>query len=194
MIKDAFILDLNLLNEQNLSYHEFILLIKIKYNQSIQGLEGFLKELENKLFIKITDSEIILREKGNLILELITLENYNLKDSKKIKKSSRLINNELSSFIKEYRNLWKGLKPGSMGNEEACKEKMFRWMKENPEKTKEDIMRAARIYINSVSDYNYLQQADYFIYKKEGPYENSRLSNFIDEEETPAEGWTSQIR
>ena len=68
-------------------------------------------------------------------------------------------------FVKEYRNLWKGLKPGSMGHEQGVKDKLFRWMQSNTEYSKEDIIRAAKLYIKSLDNYTYLQQADYFVYK-----------------------------
>lgn len=190
----AFILDFNLLAEQNLSIDEYLVLIHLENDIIYNNSNRILDSLQDKSFIKkITNEKIILREKGKLLLELITIENIDSVKNKKItKKSSRVINQDLEHFVKDYRNLWKGLKPGSMGSEQGCKDKLFRWMQNNPEYSKEDILKAAKIYINSLDNYVYLQQADYFIYKKDLNGESSRLSAFIDEIEKK-EDWTSNI-
>jgi hypothetical protein len=189
----AFILDFNLLAEHNLSINEFLVLIHLNdvlYNNSM----NVLKPLEEKQFIKILgDEKVILREKGKLLLELISIEKISSNNKIKIVKSDRLINNELNSFINDFRNKFKGLKPGSMGSESACKLKMFRWMKENPQYTPEQILNATEIYIKSLNNYQYLQQADYFIYKKEGKDEQSKLSAFIDEIAIE-EDWTTTLK
>lgn len=197
MKDNAFILDFNLLAEQNLSIEEFITLIHLKneiiYNNSLNHL----KPLEEKQFIKIlSNEEPILREKGKIFLELISIDKIkSVENKKEIKKSDRLLLSEVNSFIKEFREKWKGLKPGSMGSLSACKIKMIRWMKENPEYTPDQIMKAADIYIKSLNNNTYLQRADYFIYKKEGLDEHSRLSSFIDELDFYVEDdWTSQLK
>lgn len=191
----AFIIDFNLLAEQNLSIDEYLILIYLSNNIIYNNSLNVLKPLEEKQFIKIiTNEKILLREKGKIFLELISIENININSPKKIlKKSSRIINLELDELTKEYRNLWKGLKPGSMGSEQACKDKLYRWMHNNPSYNKNDILNAAKKYINSVDNFNYLQQADYFIYKKDLNGESSRLSAFIDENDIIQDNWTSQI-
>jgi hypothetical protein len=189
----AFILDFNLLAEHNLSIEEFLVLIHLNdelYNNST----NVLKPLEEKQFVKIiSDEKVILREKGKLLLELISIEKISSSNKKRIVKSDRLVNVELNSFINDFRNKFKGLKPGSMGSESACKLKMFRWMKENPQYTPEQILNATEIYIKSLNNYQYLQQADYFIYKKEGKDEQSKLSAFIDEISVD-DDWTTTLK
>ena len=189
----AFILDFNLLAEHNLSIDEFLVLIHLDdelYNNST----NVLKPLEEKQFIKIISNEkVILREKGKLLLELISIEKISSSNKKRIVKSDRLVNSELNSFINDFRNKFKGLKPGSMGSESACKLKMFRWMKENPQYTPEQILNATEIYVKSLNNYQYLQQADYFIYKKEGKDEQSKLSAFIDEISVD-DDWTTNLK
>lgn len=201
-MKEAFILDLNFLKEQNLSVIEFITLLElngIDVDLNLIDVETeiyILEELQKKQFIKIiTYSEVILREKSKLLLDFLSIEsNYsNYKDKKIIKKSNRVINEGFDEFIEEYRNLWKGLKVGSMGSPMACKEKMLRWMGENPNYSKEDILKAAKIYINSLNNYQYLQAAHYFIYKKDGKEEDSRLSAFIEEKEVDNTDWTTKL-
>ena len=191
----AFILDFNLIYEQNLSIDEYLVLIHLQDDIIYNNSNLVLTSLQDKGFIKIiTNEKIILREKGTLFLDLISIDSINsAKDKKITKKSSRSINSDLDVLAKEYRMLWKGLKPGSMGSEQGCKEKLFRWMKNNPDYSKEDIIKAAKIYINSLDNYTFLQQADYFIYKKDAYGESSRLSAFIDDISKPIDDWTSQI-
>ena len=190
----AYIIDFSLLAEQNLSIEEFLVLIHLDdelYNNSMRVL----KPLEEKQFIKIiNDEKIILREKGKLFIELISIEKLSsTKNNKQTVKSDRLINVELDSFINDFRNKFKGLKPGSMGSEASCKMKMYRWMKENPSYTPEQILKAADIYIKSLNNYQYLQRADYFIYKKDGKEESSGLAAYIDEIEVD-DDWTTNLK
>lgn len=199
-MKEAFILDLNFLKEQNLSVIEFITLLQL--NEIDTGLQldlDILHNLQEKQFVKLIidkfGTNTIIREKSKLLLDFLSIENSysDYKEKKIIKKSNRVINEGFDEFIEEYRNLWKGLKVGSMGSPNACKEKMERWMKENPNYTKEDILKAARIYINSLNNYQYLQAAHYFIYKKDGKEEDSRLSAFVEEKEVDNTDWTTKL-
>lgn len=190
----AIILDFNILAEENLSVEEFISLYYL-YNNI--NSDKFLEDLQEKGFIKIIQDEknnIILREKAKLLIEFLEIESLNsVKKEKVIKKSKRIVTQEVLEFVDEFRNKWKGLKPGSMGSFESCKEKLMRWMLNNPTYSKEQILKAVDIYINSLTNLQYLQQADYFIYKKEGKDEHSRLSAFVDETEIIQEGWTSKL-
>ena len=201
-MKEAFILDLNFLKEQNLSVIEFVTLLKLNGSNIDLVLIEFeseiyiLEKLQEKQFIKIiTYSEVILREKSKLLLDFLSIESSysDYKSKKVVKKSTRIISEGFDEFIEDYRKLWKGLKPGSMGSENACKEKMLRWMGENPNYSKEDILKAARIYINSLNNYQYLQAAHYFIYKKDGKEEDSRLSAFVEEKEVDNTDWTVKL-
>ena len=199
-MKEAFILDLNFLKEQNLSVIEFITLLQL--NEIDTGLQldlDILHNLQEKQFVKLIidkfGTNTIIREKSKLLLDFLSIESSysDYKSKKVVKKSTRTISEGFDEFIEEYRNLWKGLKVGSMGSPGACKEKMLRWMGENPNYTKEDILKAAKIYINSLNNYQYLQAAHYFIYKKDGKEEDSRLSAFINETESDNTDWTVKL-
>jgi len=151
-MKEAFILDLNFLKEQNLSIIEFVTLLQVSGIEISFFLNNeILNSLQNKQFIKRIQDNFgtvnILREKSKLLLDFLSIESSysDYKEKKIIKKSNRVINEGFDEFIEEYRNLWKGLKVGSMGSPIACKEKMLRWMGENPNYTKEDILKAAKI-------------------------------------------------
>ena len=192
----AFILDLNFLKEQNLSVIEFVVLLQLNGIETNMTFDNIvLNELQDKQFIKLINKEVIVREKTKLLIDFLSIESSysDYKEKKIIKKSNRIINEGFDEFIEEYRKLWKGLKLGSMGSPMACKEKMLRWMGENPNYTKEDILKAAKIYINSLNNYQYLQAAHYFIYKKDGKEEDSRLSAFIEEKEVDNTDWTTKL-
>ena len=199
-MKEAFILDLNFLKEQNLSVIEFVTLLQL--NEIDTGLQldlDILHNLQEKQFVKLIidkfGTNTIIREKSKLLLDFLSIESSysDYKSKKVVKKSTRTISEGFDEFIEEYRNLWKGLKVGSMGSPMACKEKMLRWMGENPNYSKEDILKAAKIYINSLNNYQYLQAAHYFIYKKDGKEEDSRLSAFINETESDNTDWTIKL-
>ena len=199
-MKEAFILDLNFLKEQNLSVIEFITLLQL--NEIDTGLQldlDILHNLQEKQFVKLIidkfGTNTIIREKSKLLLDFLSIESSysDYKSKKVVKKSTRIISEGFDEFIEEYRNLWKGLKSGAMGSPNACKEKMLRWMGENPNYTKEDILKAAKIYINSLNNYQYLQAAHYFIYKKDGKEEDSRLSAFVEEKEVDNTDWTVKL-
>lgn len=199
-MKEAFILDLNFLKEQNLSVIEFITLLQL--NEIDTGLQldlDILHNLQEKQFVKLIidkfGTNTIIREKSKLLLDFLSIESSysDYKSKKVVKKSTRTISEGFDEFIEEYRNLWKGLKSGAMGSPNACKEKMLRWMGENPNYTKEDILKAAKIYINSLNNYQYLQAAHYFIYKKDGKEEDSRLSAFVEEKEVDNTDWTVKL-
>ena len=199
-MKEAFILDLNFLKEQNLSIIEFVTLLQL--NEIDTGLQldlDILHNLQEKQFVKLIidkfGTNTIIREKSKLLLDFLSIESSysDYKSKKVVKKSTRIISEGFDEFIEDYRNLWKGLKVGSMGSPNACKEKMLRWMGENPNYTKEDILKAAKIYINSLNNYQYLQAAHYFIYKKDGKEEDSRLSAFIEEKEVDNTDWTTKL-
>lgn len=199
MKENAYILDINLIKEQNLSIDEFVVLIHLDNDLTRKNSLEHLKSLEQKQFIKLPtkdEEKIILREKAKLFIEFISIEGLNsIKNKKIVKKSNRAINEGLEAFIPKYRSLWKGLKPGSMGSENGCKEKLIKWMLDNPKYSLEDILKASEIYIRSVENLQFLQAADYFIYKKDANGVSSRLSAFIDEigQDLPEENWTTKL-
>jgi hypothetical protein len=206
------ILDVKVLAENNLSINEFLCLLKIYFSELNENIDYddlyfHYQSLESKKFIKITIKEenerkeikYILREKSKVLIEnSFTDKTVSVKkDSIKKKLSQRYINEAVENGIDEYRKQWQGLKPGSMGSPKSCKDKLKRWMLENPEYTFENILKAVSIYINQFNgDYRFLQQADYFIFKRDGKEESSRLSAFIDEIDLVGnknENWTNTL-
>jgi hypothetical protein len=91
----------------------------------------------------------------------------------------------VSSNIDSYRSLFRGIKPGSLGNKQDCVSKMIRWMYTNPSYTFNDILNKTNSFIQIKLARNegiFIPQADYFIYKVVNGEEKSTLSTIIDEE------------
>lgn len=197
---NSLILNFDVLKEQELEIEEFLKLYSIYSKQTIMLVpEGIdLEKLESKLFIKLIDNKIYLREKAIKLIEFLSIESdisFNT-NKKEIKKSKRVISSEIEERIHEFRDKWRGLKTGSMGSEKACKEKLNRWMKENPNYSFEQILKAVDLYLNTEgTNLRYLQRADYFIFKQENSKEEvSRLSAFIDEiDNNSVQDWTSNL-
>lgn len=197
----SLIIDFKLLEELEIKVQHLLILYNTYIEQIIFDIviNDELEYLEKKRYIKIVDNNIILRQSSIDLIELLTVDNNNSfsKGKKIVKKSSRVVNNEIDNRIAEYRNLWRGLKPGSMGSLQSCKDKMTRWMKCNPEYSFDDIINAAKLYLRTEGmNVRFLQRADYFIYKQENNREeSSRLSAFIDEigDNDSIEDWTSTL-
>lgn len=82
--------------------------------------------------------------------------------------SEEVAESYVSHWIDEYRGLFKGKKIGAMGDRATCLKNMIRFMAEYDQYSKDDILKAAKLYIQSCSpSYRYLKQADYFISKQE---------------------------
>lgn len=75
---------------------------------------------------------------------------------------------EIDDWVKkEYRILFKGKKAGAMGDIGMCVQKMAVFLVVYPEYTKEDVLDAARKYVDSFGNNpTYMRQADYFIFKE----------------------------
>lgn len=200
-MKRSLILDFNVLKEIDITVEEFLFLYYISEQKEVNTQFVDLIKLQNNQFIKIRQNEktteYYLREKSIKLIEFLSVEidNSYSAEEKNIRKSDRVIQEEMVKRLPEFREKWKGLKPGSMGSLKSCKLKLTRWMKENPEYNFDDILRAADIYLATFDgNYTYLQRADYFIFKQENNREeSSRLSAYVDEIDIPTDEWTSSI-
>ena len=184
--EEILIVDLVLLSEYDISINEMLAILKIHREDDLKfddtGVDYSI--LQDKKFIKIIKSTdevaYILRQRAIDFIEIVEKGSLKVMIKRKTKKA---VNVDLLTRLPEFRAQWKGLKVGSMGSLPSCKDKLIRWMDENPEYSFDDIIKAAEIYIDSLhGDYRFLQRADYFIYKQENNREeSSRLSAFIDE-------------
>lgn len=198
------IVNLEILQSKHISIVELLYLYSLyTNNKDYVDINIDLSKLEKQQFLKIITTEnnektILLRDKSIKLIEFLTIEmNTSLEENvKTIKKSERIINNDLER-VDEFRFKWKGLKSGAMGSAQSCKDKLNRWMKENPQYSFDDILKASDMYINSLNgDYRFLQRADYFIYKQENNREeSSRLSAHIDEIDSfMKDDWTTNLK
>lgn len=134
------------------------------------GLDESIVPIDDVDVQKLSRADVISRDKYNIVINLDFIdENVSITDEQ----------------ISEYREIWKGLFTGSMGSAESIRSKLERWLKHNPDYTFEDVCKAAHYWIENksreVSHPAIIGRADYFIYKKEGKDEMSRLSSIIDD-------------
>ena len=85
-----------------------------------------------------------------------------------------------------------------MGSPKACKQKLTRWLLENPDYSFDDVLEAADLYLKTEGlNTRFLQNAEYFIFKQNvNREESSRLSAYVDELGNPnieTSDWTSKI-
>lgn len=199
-MKECLILDIEKLEEENLSIDELLYIYKLyKFNEITFENTNFLNGLQDKGFIKINrESNNEIRQKGKDLIDslIISIASSNEKKTRLVK-SSRVINKELENNVEIFRNKFRGLKRGVMGSPKACRDKLYRWMKENPEYNIDQILKAVDVYIDSLKgDYRFLQQADYFIFKQNNnKEESSKLSAFIEEiDDYVEDGWTNELK
>ena len=92
---------------------------------------------------------------------------------------------DVDEWFQELRDIFKATKKvGAMGDANAVKDKLKRFRRKNPKYTKQQILNAAKAYVQSCAKdgYRFLQQADYFIEKQDtSKIGRSRLSIFLEE-------------
>jgi hypothetical protein len=178
--EQVILLDLVYSSTQEFEY--YINIFPEDKQKLIQNLlrRGFIKE--------DSDGLLLLEEKGHEVIANFKILNENVCDE-----LFKPLENDIPAIVEEYRKLFDGLKLGSMGSKSSCINKMKKFLKLNPRVTKEEIIKATTAYINSLGgNYQYLQQADYFINKNEG----SRLETWIEEirkNDNPLRDWTTTI-
>lgn len=187
----------------------FVLYKKYKGIESAIVSTSLLESLEKEMLIKITSDGFNLRQLGIDIVERIerkygdfSTEVKELQVSKKSKKREDiLISLEINKWINEYRELFRGTKPGAMGDKGGCLNRMIKFFNEYPEFADKDIiLKATQNYIDEQgvqNNYKFLQQAHYFIYKQTGlakDSETSRLAAYCEEvDDTDTGGFTKQL-
>jgi len=130
-------------------------------NLKLDELIDILNELQKRKLIRIIDYD-------NLEIKLKT-------------QVSNLVEADINDFISQYRGLFKGKKVGAMGSSDSCAKNMAEFMKTYPNYSKEHILKATEAYIKSCanSNYTYLQQADYFIFKAQDHTKAGRMSRLL---------------
>lgn len=74
---------------------------------------------------------------------------------------------DIRRWVDEYRELFRGKKPGAYGDRELCV-KHLTWLLTTYEYTKEDVIKATKYYVKSQTreNYKYLMQSNYFLSKQ----------------------------
>lgn len=192
------VIDLMALTTSNLSINEFLTLVGIHTNVAVENVrEELFDELQSKRFLTFEGFKPVLTTSGKALVERFTSthRSLQLKPARKVE----VVQPFSDEFIEKYRTKFKGLKPGSMGYAKAVTVKMIRFFEEHKNANEKDILLAVDKYLNSLDNYNYLQQADYFIYKREtNGAESSRLAIFLEEVQSKGGGnhgtdWTTKL-
>lgn len=149
----------------------------------LSGLDESIINIEDVDIQRLSRAGYIKRDGESLAISLESIEVQDVKDAQ----------------IEEYRSIFKGLFTGSMGSPEGVKDKLTRWLISNPKYTFEDVLKAAKYWVSNkskeVDSPNLIGQADYFIYKKQGKDELSRLSSVIEEalSNTSTDDWEHNL-
>ncbi len=81
---------------------------------------------------------------------------------------------------KEYMKLFQNVNPKVQMAYEDTMNRMIRFFQENPSVRKDDVIKAAKLYLSEVDDIKYVQAPHYFIKKGSGVTSTSRLSSYLD--------------
>jgi len=90
--------------------------------------------------------------------------------------------NEWSWIDKEYRPMFKALDKLKAGSMSSCSRKMKEFFKAHPSVRKQDVLAATKLYLSTITDTQYMQQADYFIFKNSDKKSSfsSRLEQYLE--------------
>lgn len=171
-MKREIIINTKNLIKSKIPLDEFVLLQVIfeKDDELFDYLKSFTNILETlKVLVTVEDlkyagDDIYEDIKNPEILDLadFSLGENTLKFFAKDEITARV--HDVDTWIKEYREKFKGVKQNAMGDPKACLKKMKMFLKDNPEITKDTIFKAVDEYLANTPSM-YVMQADYFIYK-----------------------------
>lgn len=156
-----------------LAFHDH--LTREDFNISDETIVG----MQTLGYVKITDSESGLYDLRAKSLKFKAVDIDTVVEEVKVStKSTKTTKVVKVDWIDEYRKLFKAKSTatGVMGARTQCIAKMQKFIKETGA-SKADILAATKLYLDTLQDVRFLQQADYFISKNGG----SRLEAFIEE-------------
>ena len=135
------------LTELSISPNQYTYLVMLAMGEEYPIPAEDIEILEAKKYIKIGQYSNTLRYKGKQVTQGLTIETS-------------------GDFIGQYRSLFEGLKSKSIGNKKLVEKNMARF-RTLYDYTDDQILEATQNYINenSETNYKYIRQADYFIFK-----------------------------
>lgn len=118
----------------------------------------------------------------NLLLKKIYLTNIIEDDKGIIIWNTPLFEDIVNKFewVKDYRNAFRSKNKERGGTLKACIERFRKFFFENPDVTLEEVKQATNLYLNSVTNYEYLTSAHYFISKGKGVDKVNSLEAWIE--------------
>mgnify|MGYP003610773676 CR=1 FL=1 len=133
------------------------------------GLSGELERVLQPTMMQLTIAKIIDKDykTGTVVWNVPLYEGQNL---------------EWGWVETEYRPLFRAVNKLAGGSTSSCLRKMQAFFAKHPSIRKDDVIAAAKMYIASVHDPTYLQQADYFIFKNSDSKSSftSRLEQYLE--------------
>jgi len=172
-ITKNIIVDIRGLKVIPLNLNQILTLLKVKFYSDKELLnfkvhkEDVQYLVDNRYLIvnnpENSTQKYYLREKGKVALDkIISIETKDINSKLVLKDiSTKDYIEDFKILVNNFRSKFKGLKLGSMGNPQAVKDKLKRWMKDNPQITHKEILNAVDNYLESLNgDYRFLQRAD----------------------------------
>lgn len=149
----------------HISFTQYLLLSLLKSKNKI-AYDEYVNNIEN---ININEIDLLVREE--YITKTLNLNHF-ITDYKITEKGLAVFNvkNDLD-WVEEWYNLFpKGVRSGGYlvrDGKSSCVKKMTKFMKDNPEISKDKIISATKNYINiyKMKNYEYMKLASYFIEK-----------------------------
>ena len=90
------------------------------------------------------------------------------------------VESQWSWVTNEYRPLFRNVAKERGGSPSGCIKRMKAFFASHPEVRKQDVLAAAKAYIDSIDNPKYMQSADYFISKGRGADTTSRLEQYLE--------------
>jgi predicted transcriptional regulator len=151
--------------KNNLTFTQYLLLSLLK-NKNKLAYDTYIHNVEN-----IQQIEIDLLEREDYIMKRSDLKNY-ISDYSITEKGLAVLEDVGKlDWIEEWYNLFpKGVRSGGYlirDGKSSCLKKMGKFLKDNPNITKEEIIRATKNYVQTckLKNYDYMKLASYFIEK-----------------------------
>jgi hypothetical protein len=151
----------------------------------------------NEKHIRVSSKDKALIQKLNLLKTEITEEGLRIVIGQEEEYKVLLqatIEFDVETNIDEYRNVFKGIKPNSMGSKNTVRTNLTDFLYKHKQYKMSDILEAAKIYVNHFDgeSIRYARQADYFIFKQQ--YTGSvKTSTLLDVLESP-ENYKSSVK